>query len=386
MKKKICVVVTARPSYSRVRSVLEALRNHEDVELQIVAAASFVANKFGEAVKVLREDGFEPNWTINTLLEADTASTAAKSTGLQTIEMASAFQNLKPDMVLTVADRYETISTAIAASYANIPLVHLQGGEVTGNIDEKVRHAITKMSDIHLVCNDDAYDRVLKLGENPDTVYNVGCPSIDIAKEVLDDRESWEQFTPFKKYVGVGSEIDVDSPYIVVMQHPVTTTIETSRDDILTTLHAVKEIGMPTIVMWPNPDSGTEGTAEGIRRFRELEQPENFYFFKNIRPGDFLRMLLKSKCLIGNSSVGIRECSFLGVPVVNIGTRQLDRKRGSNVIDVPCEQSLIADAVRKQIAHGPYPSEHTYGNGQSGKNAAEILCRVTPNTNKRITY
>ena len=190
-KKKICVVVTARPSYSRVRSVLEALRNHEDVELQIVAAASFVANKFGEAVKVLREDGFEPNWTINTLLEADTASTAAKSTGLQTIEMASAFQNLKPDMVLTVADRYETISTAIAASYANIPLVHLQGGEVTGNIDEKVRHAITKMSDIHLVCNDDAYDRVLKLGENPDTVYNVGCPSIDIAKEVLDDRESW---------------------------------------------------------------------------------------------------------------------------------------------------------------------------------------------------
>ena len=289
-------------------------------------------------------------------------------------------------MVLTVADRYETISTAIAASYANIPLVHLQGGEVTGNIDEKVRHAITKMSDIHLVCNDDAYDRVLKLGENPDTVYNVGCPSIDIAKEVLDDRESWEQFTPFKKYVGVGSEIDVDSPYIVVMQHPVTTTIETSRDDILTTLHAVKEIGMPTIVMWPNPDSGTEGTAEGIRRFRELEQPENFYFFKNIRPGDFLRMLLKSKCLIGNSSVGIRECSFLGVPVVNIGTRQLDRKRGSNVIDVPCEQSLIADAVRKQIAHGPYPSEHTYGNGQSGKNAAEILCRVTPNTNKRITY
>ena len=386
MKKKICVVVTARPSYSRVRSVLEALRNHEDVELQIVAAASFVANKFGEAVKVLREDGFEPNWTINTLLEADTASTAAKSTGLQTIEMASAFQNLKPDMVLTVADRYETISTAIAASYANIPLVHLQGGEVTGNIDEKVRHAITKMSDIHLVCNDDAYDRVLKLGENPDTVYNVGCPSIDIAKEVLDDRESWEQFTPFKKYVGVGSEIDVDSPYIVVMQHPVTTTIETSRDDILTTLHAVKEIGMPTIVMWPNPDSGTEGTAEGIRRFRELEQPENFYFFKNIRPGDFLRMLLKSKCLIGNSSVGIRECSFLGVPVVNIGTRQLDRKRGSNVIDVPCEQSLIADAVRKQIAHGPYPSEHTYGNGQSGKNAADILCRVTPNTNKRITY
>jgi len=386
MKKKICVVVTARPSYSRVRSVLEALREHDDIELQIVAAASFVANKFGEAVKVLKEDGFVPNWTINTLLEADSASTAAKSTGLQTIEMASAFQNLQPDMVLTVADRYETISTAIAASYANIPLVHLQGGEVTGNIDEKVRHAITKMADIHLVCNDDAYQRVLKLGENPEMVFNVGCPSIDIAKEVLDDKAGWESFTPFEKYVGVGREIDVNSPYIVVMQHPVTTSIETSRDDILTTLHAVKVIGMPTIVMWPNPDSGTEGTAEGIRRFRELEKPENFYFFKNIRPGDFLRMLLKSKCLIGNSSVGIRECSFLGVPVVNIGNRQQDRKRGANVVDVSCDQTAILKAVRQQIDHGHYPSEHIYGNGKSGENAADILCRIKPNTNKRITY
>ena len=175
MKKKICVVVTARPSYSRVRSVLEALRNHEDVELQIVAAASFVANKFGEAVKVLREDGFEPNWTINTLLEADTASTAAKSTGLQTIEMASAFQNLKPDMVLTVADRYETISTAIAASYANIPLVHLRGGEVTGNIDEKVRHAITKMSDFHFVSSALYKKRLIQIGENEKNIFNVGA-------------------------------------------------------------------------------------------------------------------------------------------------------------------------------------------------------------------
>lgn len=386
MKKKICVVITARPSYSRVRTVLEALREHGDIELQIVAAASFVANKFGEAVNVMAEDGFVPNWTLNTLMEADSISTAAKTTGLQTIEMATVIQNLKPDMVLTVADRYETISTAIAASYSNIPLVHLQGGEVTGNIDEKVRHAITKMADVHLVCNDDAYERVVKMGENPDMVFNIGCPSTDIAKEVLDDRESWENFTPFERYVGVGSEIDINSPYMVVMQHPVTTTVETSRDDILTTLHAVKEINLPTIVMWPNPDSGTEGTAEGIRRFRELEKPENFYFFKNIRPGDFLRMLLKSKCLIGNSSVGIRECSFLGVPVVNIGTRQQDRKRGPNVLDVSGGRDAIADAIRKQIAHGPYPSEHIYGDGLSGVKAADILCKISPNTNKRITY
>ncbi len=384
--KKICVVITARPSYSRIRTLLSALKEHKDVELQIIAAASFVANKFGEAVKVLREDGFEPNWTLNTLMEADTRFTSAKVTGMQTIELASAFQNLKPDMVLTIADRYETIATAIAASYSNIPLVHIQGGEVTGNIDEKVRHAITKMADIHLVANNDARERVLKLGENPDMVFDIGCPSIDIAKEVYDDKKSWENFSPFEKYVGVGEKINTSAPYVVVMQHPLTTSIETSRDDVLKTLHAVKALNMPAIVMWPNPDSGTEGTSEGIRRFRELEKPDNFYFFKNIRPGDFLRVLLKSKCLIGNSSVGIRECSFLGVPVVNIGGRQQDRKRGANVTNVASDEKEIFAAIQKQIAHGPYPSEHLYGDGMAGKKAAEILSEIHPQTNKRITY
>ncbi len=386
MKKKICVVITARPSYSRVRSLLQGLKNHPDVELQIIAAASFVANKFGEAVKVLREDGFEPDWTLNTLMEADTRFTAAKVTGMQTIELASAFQNMRPDMVVTIADRYETISTAIAASYSNIPLAHVQGGEVTGNIDEKVRHAITKMADIHLVANKDAYDRVIKMGENADRVFDIGCPSIDIAKEVYDDKEGWQNFSPFNNYVGVGQEIDTTAPYVVVMQHPLTTSVDSSRDDILKTLHAVKKLETQAIVMWPNPDSGTEGTSEGIRRFRELEKPENFYFFKNIRPGDFLRMLLKAQCLIGNSSVGIRECAFLGVPVVNIGGRQQDRKRGKNVIDTPHDQQAIFEAIKTQIDHGHYPSEPIYGDGKAGEKAADILSKVTPETNKRLTY
>lgn len=386
MKKKICVVITARPSYSRVRTLLEGLRDHKNVELQIIATTSFVANKFGEAVNVLKEDGFEPNWILNTLMEADTRFTAAKVTGMQTIELASAFQNLRPDIAVTIADRYETIATAIAASYSNIPLAHVQGGEVTGNIDEKVRHAITKMADIHLVANDDAYKRVLKLGEHEKSVFNVGCPSIDIAKEVMDNKEELEKFTPFGKYIGVGKEIDPSQPYVVVMQHPLTTSVETSRADISKTLHAVKKLNMQAIVMWPNPDSGTEGTSEGIRRFRELEQPKNFYFFKNIRPGDFLRMLMKSACLIGNSSVGIRESAFLGVPVVNIGNRQLDRQRGKNVIDVPTDEDAILKAIQSQIKHGPYESEHVYGNGNAGQKAADILAKSNIDTNKRLTY
>ncbi len=386
MKKKICVVITARPSYSRVRSLLKALSEYENVQVQIIAAASFISNKFGEAVKVLQEDGFKPDWVLNTLLEADSLFTSGKSTGLQTIELSTAFQNLQPDMVVTIADRYETISTAIAATYANIPLVHLQGGEVTGNIDEKVRHAITKMADLHLVCTERAAERVRKLGENPDVIYNVGCPSIDIAKEVLDEKEALESFTPFAKYVGVGEEIDPSKSYLVVMQHPVTTEFGKSRDHMMETLHAVKSLNMPTIVMWPNPDSGTEGTAEGIRIFRELEKPHQFYFFKNIRPGDFLRMLYRSKCLIGNSSVGIRESSYLGVPVVNIGSRQSDRERGPNVIDVDYKRDEIVQAIKKHLEHGLYESSHIYGDGMSGEKAAEILVKTTPKTHKRLTY
>lgn len=386
MKKKICVVITARPSYSRVRTLLKALSEYDNVQVQIVAAASFISNKFGEAIKVLEEDGYKADWVLNTLLEADSMFTSGKSTGIQTIELSTAFQNLKPDIVVTVADRYETISTAIAATYANIPLVHLQGGEVTGNIDEKVRHAITKMADLHLVCTARAAELVVKLGESPDVVHNVGCPSIDIAKEVVDAKDSLDGFAPFAKYSGVGEEIDPTQPYLVVMQHPVTTEFGQSREHITETLHAVQSMNMPTIVMWPNPDSGTEGTAEGIRIFRELEKPKQFYFFKNIHPEDFLRMLFMSKCLIGNSSVGIRECSYLGVPVVNIGSRQMDRQRGPNVIDVDNKRDAITAAIQQHLDHGHYRSSDIYGQGLSGQKAAEILVNVTPKTHKRLTY
>ena len=386
MKKKICVVITARPSYSRVRSLLKALKQYDNIQIQIVAAASFISNKFGEAIRFLKEDGFEADWVLNTLLEVDNLFASGKSTGMQTIELSTAFQNLKPDMVVTIADRYETISTAVAATFANIPLVHLQGGEVTGNIDEKVRHAITKMADLHLVCTESAAERVLKLGENSEFIHNVGCPSIDIAKEVMDTKDTAAEFTPFGKYIGVGEEIDPFKPYLVVMQHPVTTEFGLSRDQITEILHAVQSMNMPTIVMWPNPDSGTEGTAEGIRIFRELEKPKQFYFFKNIRPEDFLRLLLNSECLIGNSSVGIRECSYMGVPVVNIGTRQNDRERGPNVIDVTNDRYSIKKAIQQHLNHGHYASSRIYGQGCSGQKAAEILANVLPPTHKKLTF
>src|SRR5687767_12114612 len=159
-KRKICVVVTARPSYSRIRTALQAIGEHRDLELQLVVAASALLDRYGAAIQVIERDGFTIAARVYMVLEGENLVTSAKSTGLGLVELATVFDNLKPDAVVTIADRYETLATAVAAAYMNIPLVHVQGGEVTGSIDEKVRHAVTKLSNLHLVSTPLAAERV----------------------------------------------------------------------------------------------------------------------------------------------------------------------------------------------------------------------------------
>ncbi|MFT5986160.1 MAG: UDP-hydrolyzing UDP-N-acetyl-D-glucosamine 2-epimerase, partial [Planctomycetota bacterium] len=319
-KRKICAVITARPSYSRVKTALQAIKDHPELELQLVVAGSALLDRYGNAVDFIERDGFTINEKVFMVLEGENKTAMAKTTGLGLMELANVFYNLEPDAVLTIADRFETIATSIAAAYQNIPLIHLQGGEVTGNIDEKVRHANTKLADIHFVTSDDAKQRVIKMGEDPDYVYNTGCPSIDLAAEVVKNPSL--DFDPFKKYGGVGQQFDYNNGYLVVMQHPVTTEYASAREDVLKTLRVIDELKVPTFWFWPNVDAGADGTSSGIRSYREHHDLEHIHFFKNMEPLDFLKLLKNSSCLIGNSSVGIRECSYLGVPVVNIGTRQ----------------------------------------------------------------
>lgn len=382
--RKICVVVTARPSYSRVKTVLTAIKNHPKLELQLVIAGSALLGRYGNAVDFIEKDGFEIAEKVFMILEGENPTAMAKTTGLGVMELSNVFYKLHPNAVLTIADRFETIATSIAASYQNIPLVHLQGGEVTGNIDEKVRHANTKLADIHLVASEDAKNRVLKMGENPAKVFNTGCPSIDLAKEIQDSPAL--NFDPIAKYGGVGADIDWKSGYIVVMQHPVTTEYVSARKDVEETLKAIHELNIPTFWFWPNVDAGSDGTSSGIRSFRETQQPENIHFFKNMEPNDFLRLLRNSQCLIGNSSVGIRECAFLGVPVVNIGTRQNRRQRASNVTDVMYHKEDIKSAINERIEAKNIVSETIYGDGNSGDKIADILANVALTFHKTITY
>jgi UDP-hydrolysing UDP-N-acetyl-D-glucosamine 2-epimerase len=384
MRRKVCVVVTARPSYSRIKTALKAIKEHPKLELQLVVAASALLDRYGSAVRYIEDDGFEIAARVYMVLEGENLASMAKTTGLGLLELATVFDNLRPDIVVTIADRYETLATAVAASYMNIPVAHVQGGEITGSIDEKVRHAVTKLADMHFVCTDRAAERVIRMGENPSTVYMTGCPSIDLASEVLKDPTL--DFDVFKKYGGVGSEMDISKGYIVVMQHPVTTEHQDARDHVVETLHAVKDVGFPTLWFWPNVDAGSDGTSNGIRSFRESEHPTNIHFFKNMMPTDFLKLLFNGKCLVGNSSVGIRECSYLGVPVVDIGSRQSGRDRGRNVSNVQYDRTEIARAIRHHIGNGRCPKDSLYGDGHAGTNIAHLLAEASLSIEKRLTY
>lgn len=384
MKRKVAVVITARPSYSRIKTALSAIKNHPDLELNIIVAASALLERYGSAVNYIEQDGFEIAARVFNVLEGENLTAAAKTTGIGILELSTVFDNLKPDIVVTIADRFETMATAISAAYMNIPLVHIQGGEVTGNIDEKVRHSITKLADYHFVASEDAYQRVLKLGESEDSVFNTGCPSIDLAQTVLDNPVL--DFDPYKKYGGVGFSPDLSKGYLVVMQHPVTTEHSKSREQINETLHAVNEIGLPVLWFWPNVDAGADGTSSGIRTFREVYKPQQIHFFKNMEGTDFLKVLLSSSCLIGNSSVGIRECSFLGVPVINIGSRQNKRERGNNILDVGYDKKEITKAIQYWLIN-PRPSQSlTYGGGKAGVEIANLLSQIELKFSKTITF
>lgn len=358
---------------------------HPDLELQLVLAASTLLDRYGSTIRQIEKDGFPIAAKVFMVLEGENLVTSAKTTGLGLMELATVFDNLKPDVVVTIADRYETIATAIAASYMNIPLAHIQGGEVTGSIDEKVRHSVTKLADLHFVATQKAAERVIRMGEGAERVFVTGCPSVDLAAQMLEDPTL--NFDPLERYGGVGTRLANDSAdYLIVMQHPVTTEYAQARSQVLETLKAVRDCGIQAYWFWPNVDAGSDGTSKGIRAFRENEDPPNIWFFKSMAPEDFLRLLYNSRGIIGNSSVAVRECSYLGVPAVAVGGRQGGRERGRNVIETGYDREEIKAAIQAHLRNGRYPHDTLYGDGKAGVRIAELLATLPLTIEKQLTY
>lgn len=380
--RKICVVVASRANYGRVKPVLKAIQQHDDLELQLIVGASMLLDRYGKAIDVVEEDGFIPNKRIYYMLEGESLGTQAKSTGIGIIELSTAFEELKPDVVITVADRFETMATAIAASYLNIPLAHIQGGEITGNIDETVRHAITKLAHYHFPATEQSKQRLIKMGEDEWRILNTGCPSIDtLAQQDLSLKACEKYFM-----TGIGHRMDTQKPYILMIQHPVTTEYDDGYEQVMETLHALTDFPQQKLVLWPNIDAGSDKISKGIRVFREQHRELPFRYYKNFPPEIYNSLLANAACVVGNSSSFIREGSYLGVPAVIVGDRQEGREHGSNVAYVKYDESDIKNAVAAQIAHRKYDSETIFGTGKAGVLIADYLASVKLDINKRMTY
>lgn len=384
-KLKLCVVVLSRANYGRIKTLLTAAKNHPDIKLQIVVGASALLERYGNNIELMRKDGFSPNETVYSVVEGDNPVTQCKTTGLSIIELSTAFERLKPDFVLTVADRYETISTAIAATYSNIPLIHIQGGEVSGNIDDRVRNAITKLADIHFPCTELSRQRIIKMGEPEECVFNFGCPAIDIALQSDKSLSS----SSMKAHRVAGREADWTKPYVLISQHPVTTSYGDGSYQITQTLYAVRALkDHQKIVLWPNSDAGSESITEGIKRFSSdhNDKNEKIYYYNNFSPEDYIRLLYNADCVIGNSSSFIREGGALGLPAVLIGNRQVGREQGKNVIQVPYSSEAISGAALKQIQHGKYEPSNLFGKGDAGEKIISQISRLQVLKVKRMTY
>ena len=380
--RKICVVVNSRANYGRIKSVMRAVQDHPDLELQTIVGASALLYRFGHAVDVIRADGFEPSATVYSIVEGENPTTMAKSTGMAIMDLSTQFENLCPDVVLTVADRFETIATAIAASYMNIPVAHTQGGEVTGSIDESVRHAVSKLAHLHFPATELARNYLLRMGEEAERVHMTGCPAIDLIAGL----DMTLPHDLFEKSKGVGAMLDPSQPYLVVLQHPVTTEFGHGFEQVQETLAAVLALDMQTAWLWPNVDAGSDNVSKGLRMHREQKGDGKLHFYRNFAPEDYARLIANAACLIGNSSSGLREGAYLGTPTVDVGTRQARREHGENVVHAAYDRGEIEAKARQQIAHGPYPRSELFGDGTAGRQIAEILANGPISVQKRLSY
>ena len=379
--RNVCVVLIDRANYGRVHPVMRAIQNDQDLELLTVCAGTMLLERFGQDENTVLADGFYIDGRVYMEVEGSIPSTMAKSIGLGVIEFSSEFQRLKPDIVLLIGDRYEAFSASIAAAYMNIPLAHIQGGEISGSIDESARHAITKLAHIHFPSTERAAEYVLKMGEHENYVFNVGCPSGDYINS-LDTHLPRDLFDK----EGVGAGLDPDLPFILVIYHPVTSQFENERAQAEQLLGALDELAHPTLWIWPNIDAGGDHISKAIRVYREHNDPKWLHLVKNLEPVTYQKCLKKTVCAVGNSSSFIRDSTFSGTPVVLVGDRQAGREHGTNLKTTPIEKNSIIATIKEQLSHGPYDSCNLYGDGFSSERIVKHLKNIDLYTQKQLQY
>ena len=383
MKKieKICVLLVDRANYGRMYPVMSALNKDPDLELQVICAGTMLLERFGEAEKMVKNDGFKVDHRVFLEVEGSVPVTMSKSIGLGIIEFTNVYQQLQPDMLLLIGDRYEALAAAIAGAYMNIPIAHVQGGEISGSIDESARHAITKFSQLHFPATQRSADYLIRMGEDPNHVHNVGCPAGDYIRELDTDMPK-----NIFNQMGVGAKIDPEKPFLLVIYHPVTTAFGSEREQAEQLIEALHDLAMPTVWLWPNIDAGSDNISKAIRVYREKNSAQWLHLVKNLNPKLFQKCLKKTACAIGNSSSFVRDSTFSGTPVVLIGDRQDGREHGKNLTAVDPVSDQIKSTVQLKLDNGRYEPDDLYGDGNASGRIVKILKGFVPYSQKTLYY
>jgi len=379
--RKVFIVTERRADFSRFKPILEELRNSDEFEYDLVVTGLHLLKNHGFTIDEIKAGGYDVFTTFDMYKEElakDDGCTMVQSLGVAIEQLALILDQAKPDIVLSGFDIAANFAVTIAAAHMNIPVAHIQGGEVTGTIDESLRHAMSKFAHYHLVSNEDAKERLIKMGEVPDNVFVVGCPSIDALLEVNDvsDEDLQQEFG-----------IDFTEPYFIVIQHPVTTEFEQSEFQIQTTLGAIKESNAQALFIYPNNDAGAQNIIKTLKKSKIKHVP-------TLSLEKYVSLLRRSAGLIGNSSSGIHETATLSVPTINIGSRQQGRLRPTNVVDVEHNQTQIVGAIDRCLNDDEFletvkTCTNPYGDGLSAKKIVDILKTIDISDNiiqKQITY
>lgn len=379
-KLKIMTVLVDRANYGRMRMVMRAISEHPELELMTMCAGTMVLERFGQTEREVIADGFSVHSRVHMEVEGSIPLTMAKSLGFGVVEFAGEFGRAQPDIILLIGDRYEALAAAMAAAYMNIPIAHIQGGEVSGSIDECARHAITKFAQVHFPSTERAAEYIVRMGEPAESVHMVGCPVGDYILQ-LDDEVGKDVFLQ-----GSGAAVDPADPFFLVIFHPVTTEFGEESSQTAELLAALADLKHPTVFLWPNIDAGADHISKELRKFREKHRPDWLRFITNLTPVDFQKVLKRAAVAIGNSSSFVRDTTFSGTPVVLVGDRQEGRETGVNLMQVEARQGEIVAAVKAQLDHGRYEPDKLYGDGNASARIASVLSKTVPIRQKRLSY
>lgn len=381
MKLKLLFITGSRGEWGYIRPILRLCQKRKDIRYSLCVTNMHLLPDFGLSKQEIEADGFKIDHLIYMSLDGDNHYTMVKSLGVFLSSLADVVASERPDWIILAGDRGEQLIGAIIGAFCYIPVAHIQAGELSGNIDGMTRHAIGKYAHIHFASNQDAVKRLKRLGEEPFRIHLVGAPQLDeLAQGRHTSRKKLED-----KY-----SLNLNRKYILMVQHPVTEEFSKTKQHIATTMLALKKIACPKIAVFPNNDAGSSTVKEGI----EAGKFGEFHIFFNLRREDYLGFMKYAACMVGNSSSGIIESPLFNLPVVNIGTRQRNRVRGHNVIDVPFKKEAIVKALKKASSESfrrrlEEESFSPYGSGHTSEKILDILAKTAVTDkllSKNLTY